>query len=382
MTHATTDTSSAGGLRFTASEPLTLGVELEFGIVEQETMDLAPGAPILVGVLASNGLAQRVKAEITTAMIEVNSSVHRNAATLREELADISTTLASHARQFNLHVIGGGVHPFQEWSAREIYPADRFREISGTYGYLARQFTVFGQHVHVGCASGDQALYLTRALTHYVPHFIALAASSPFWRGVDTGYECCRLNVVNAFPLSGHAPALETWAEFERFVGEMLRRHVIGSLKDFYWDVRPKPEFGTVEVRAFDSPLQLQEAADVAALVQALAAELVAQPRKWDDEYYEWIWARNRFQACRFGLAGEFIDNAADAPVTLRESLRELLGRLAPRFRALGTLHEHARLLRRLDECDCGAGWLRRRYAETGDLREVVRAMSRLLLAA
>ncbi|NJD31601.1 MAG: glutamate--cysteine ligase [Gammaproteobacteria bacterium] len=369
-------------LRFRSSEPLTLGVELELGLVEPERMDLAPGAPILVALLARNGLARQVKAEITTAMIELNSSVHTGAASLREELADLASTLVTYARRFDLSVIGGGTHPFQEWSEREIYPSRRFREVSGTYGYLARQFTVFGQHIHVGCASGDDALYLTRALTHFTPHFIALSAASPFWRGVDTGYECCRLNVVSAFPLSGCAPPLARWSEFERFVREMRRRQVVQSLKDFYWDVRPKPEFGTVEVRVCDTPVRVDEAVDMAALVQALAADLLAERRSFDDEYFDWLHARNRFQACRFGLQAELLEIGAAAPVPLRDAVRGLLGRLRPRFKALGTLREHARLLGRLDERNRGAAWLRSRFEATKDLRSVVSEMTRDLLAA
>lgn len=369
-------------LRFRNSEPLTLGVELELGLVEPERMDLAPGAPILVALLARNGLERHVKAEITTAMIELNSSVHSGAASLRAELADLASTLVTYASRFDLSVIGGGTHPFQEWSEREIYPAQRFREVSGTYGYLARQFTVFGQHVHVGCASGDDALYLTRALTHFVPHFIALSAASPFWRGVDTGYECCRLNVVSAFPLSGHAPPLERWGDFERFVSDLRRRRIIRSLKDFYWDVRPKPEFGTVEVRVLDTPVRVGEAVDMAALIQALAAELLAERPSFEDEYFDWLYARNRFQACRFGLDAEFLSVGTSVPVPLRDAVRGLLEHLRPRFRHLGTLREHARLTGRLEEPNRGAGWLRARFEATRDLRSVVRDMSRELLAA
>ncbi len=371
-----------GNLRFRKSEPLTIGVELELAIVEQDRMDLAPGAPILVALLARDGLVRHVKAEITTAMIELNSSVHSCTATLRAELAELASTLVTYARRFDFSVVGGGTHPFQEWSEREIYPARRFREVFGTYGYLARQFTVFGQHVHVGCRSGDEALYLTRALTHFVPHFIALSAASPFWRGVDTGYECCRLNVVSAFPLSGHAPPLDTWSDFERFVREMQRRQIIRSLKDLYWDVRPKPEFGTVELRVCDTPVRVDEAVDIAAFAQALVSDLVTERRSYDDEYFDWVHARNRFQACRFGLNGEFLEIGADGPVPLREAVRDLLGCLRPRFASLGSLREHARLLERLDDPNHGAAWLRARLEAKKDLRAVVHDMSRELLAA
>jgi carboxylate-amine ligase len=106
----------------------------------------------------------------------------------------------------NVAIAGGGTHPFQKWSDRQIYPTERFLSVSEKYGFLAKQFTVFGQHVHVGCTSADDAIYLTHALIRYVPHVIALAASSPFYQGVDTAFDSSRLSVVNAFPLSGTMP--------------------------------------------------------------------------------------------------------------------------------------------------------------------------------
>jgi glutamate---cysteine ligase / carboxylate-amine ligase len=368
-------------LRFCASAPLTLGVELELGIVDPDGFDLAPGAPILVASLARDGFGRQFKAEITSAMIEVNSSVHSNAVALQVDLERLVSTLVTYANRYGFRIIGGGTHPFQEWTDRKIYPEARFRRLSHEYGYLARQFTVFGQHVHVGCALGDDAVYLTHALAQYTPHLIALAAASPFWRGVDTGFECCRLNIVNAFPLSGRAPRVRSWEEFEHFYQQMRRRNVVDSMKDFYWDVRPKPEFGTVEVRVCDSPLRIVDAVDIATLVQALAASLLEAPRHWGDEYGECVYARNRFQAARYGLEGEFIDIDAVDKVTLRDSLRELLERLEDRFVALDAGSAYERLCDRVRSPAIGATWLRERYRAGKDLRGVVCDMSAALLA-
>ncbi len=377
------ETAPNGDPAFKASKPLTLGVELELGIVEPSSMDLAAGAPALAASLEDAPCAAHFKAEITNAMIEINSSVHTQVDALHGELRGLMDTLTGTARSLGLAIVGGGTHPFQDWADREISEAPRFRSVSQTYGYLAKQFTVFGQHVHVGCESGDDAVYLTHALTRFAPHMIALSAASPFWRGTDTGFDCCRLNVVNAFPLSGVAIRCRTWSEFTQFVGHMHERGVLESLKDLYWDVRPKPEFGTVEVRVCDTPLSVQAAADMAALVQALTAHLLDTPRFWADEYFDFVYARNRFQACRFGLQGEYIGRAGRSKVRLRDAIADLLGTLEPRFHALGADASLARLTQRVHKASGDALWLRRQFAARGGrMQDLVSDMSDRLLAA
>jgi glutamate---cysteine ligase / carboxylate-amine ligase len=226
-------------------------------------------------------------------------------------------------------------------------------------------------------------MYLTHALTRYSPLLIALSAASPYWRGIDTGFDCCRLNVVSAFPMSGTCPAVRSWRQFERFFGEMQRRGVVASMKDFYWDVRPKPEFGTVEVRVCDTPLRVADAVDIAALVQALAADLLAREREWPDEYFEWIYARNRFQACRYGFDGQYLD--VDDPAaeirTIGAALEDLLVRLAPRFAALDSRDCLERLLVRTRSSSNGASWLRGQYRSHANFPALVRGMGAELLA-
>jgi carboxylate-amine ligase len=167
-------------------------------------------------------------------------------------------------------------HPFQQWHQQRIYDKPRFKELTALYGYLTKQFTIFGQHVHVGCPSADDALMMLHRLSRYIPHFIALSASSPFVQGQDTAFDSARLNSVFAFPLGSCAVCLH-WEDFERYFAKMAATGVIHSMKDFYWDIRPKPEFGTVEVRVFDTPLSIHRAAQLAAYVQALGAWFLSE---------------------------------------------------------------------------------------------------------
>ncbi|MBL8301917.1 MAG: glutamate--cysteine ligase, partial [Ideonella sp.] len=243
------------------------------------------------------------------------------------------------ARKLNIAIAGGGTHPYQHWSAQQIYPTERFHYISELYGYLAKQFTVFGQHVHVGCEDGDTALWLLHALSRYVPHFIALSASSPYVQGVDTGFDSARLNSVFAFPLSGRAPFCTTWDDFGAYFDKMTSTGVVQSMKDFYWDIRPKPEFGTIELRVCDTPLTVDKAAALACYLQSICRYL-REERPFEpseDDYL--VYTFNRFQACRFGLNGDIVDPKTKTRQKLRDDI----------LRTLSRVDEHALDLHALD---------------------------------
>lgn len=263
--------------RFAASRPLTLGVELELQIVHPRSFDLSPSIDALLGQALPWPGPGEIKLELTRSMVEVSTGICRDTAQVLAELRALRDRLVEAGDRLELGLCGGGTHPFQQWSQRQISDTPRHRQVAALYGYLAQQFTVFGQHVHVGCNDGDEALALVHALGRYVPHLIALAASSPWVQGVDTGFASSRLNAVQAFPLSGPAPLLRRWSDFEAYFGKMARTGIVASMKDFYWDIRPKPEFGTVEVRVMDTPLTVERAAALAGLVQCLARWLLQE---------------------------------------------------------------------------------------------------------
>ncbi|HST00910.1 MAG TPA: YbdK family carboxylate-amine ligase, partial [Usitatibacter sp.] len=208
-------------LDFTRSTALSLGVELELMILNTHDHNLVRGAPDLLARLEKVELQGEVKPELTESMIEVNTAVNQTYDGLLAELVFVRDAIVVAAGRLNVEVAGGGSHPFHKWTERRIFPTERFQRVSALYGYLAKQFTVFGQHIHVGVESGDDAVYLTHHLAPLIPHFIALSASSPFSQGEDTSFETSRLHAVSAFPLSGQMPAVSTWDEFGRYFDEM-----------------------------------------------------------------------------------------------------------------------------------------------------------------
>lgn len=217
------------------------------------------------------------------------------------------------------------------------------------------------------------------ALNPYVPHFIALSASSPFLQGVDTLFDSSRLNSVFAFPLSGRAPFLLDWAEFEHgYFAKMENTGVVKSMKDFYWDIRPKPEFGTIELRVCDTPLTIERAAALAAYMQALCRMLLdrRRPPPVEDDYL--VYSYNRFQACRFGFDGVIVHPQSNESIGLRDDILATLRELEPHAAALNSLPALSELHRAVAYEGSHAGLLRRQFAKEGGVEGMVDAAARL----
>lgn len=364
---------------FTASRPLTFGVELELQLVSLSDFDLTPASVDLLHLLKRKPFPGNVVPEITESMIEINSSVHAGYPALLAELKAIRDTLVAAGDLLNIGIAGGGTHPFQQWAEQRISAKPRYQELSALYGYLAKQFTVFGQHVHIGCADGDDALYLLHALGRYIPHFIALSGSSPFVQGFDSGFDSARLNAVTAFPLSGRAPFVLRWDDFANvYFAKMERTGIIKSMKDFYWDLRPKPEYGTIELRVCDTPLTVERAAALAAYLQALCRHLLQRrdggavdDAPAEDDYL--VYNYNRFQASRFGFEGVITHPKTYAQLPLRDDILATLALLAPQAEALDSREALAHLAAAVAD-GSDASWLRGQYGHQGSAEGMVNA--------
>jgi carboxylate-amine ligase len=363
-----------GEEQFARSAALSLGVELELQLVKPHDLDLARGAADLIPRMERRKLSGAVKPEITESMIELNSSVQQAWGGLYYELRKMRDALVEEAGVLNLRVCGGGAHPFHDWADRRIFPSQRFQAVVQRYGYLAKQFTVFGQHIHVGCTSGDDAVYLVHMLTRYVPHFIALSAASPYYQGQDTSFQSSRMTAVNAFPLAGHIPFVLDWAEFVEYFAKMKSLGIVASMKDFYWDIRPKPEYGTIEIRVCDTPLTVRRATLLAAYAQALAAWFLAERPQQPARSIYLVNSFNRFEACRYGLSGDLIDPFAGTRRKISEDILATLAVVAPHAASLksGELMGELGGLVRRGQSD--ADWLRAQSKGKGSLADVVRA--------
>ena len=358
---------------FSHSAALSLGVELELQLVNTHDYDLTPYAEDMLRLMAKTALPGSVVPEMTSGMIEVSTGICHSASEVLGQLAQIRDALVKSADKLNIAVVGGGTHPFQQWHERRIYDKPRFRELSELYGYLSKQFTIFGQHVHVGCPSADAALLMLHRMSRFIPHFIALSASSPYVQGQDTAFDSARLNSVFAFPLSGRAPFALSWDAFEQYFDKMTRTGVVKSMKDFYWDIRPKPEFGTIEIRVFDTPLTIERAAALSGYVQSLAAWFLADEPFMPSEDDYLVYTYNRFQACRFGLEATYVEPASGQHLPLREHILQTMDKIGTQARAIAAGGAIELLRSDVQRSHNDARWLRERQGHERLLAEVIR---------
>lgn len=326
-------------LEFRPSPQMTLGVELELQLVDAGTKDLTPLAPLILERTAGN---PKIKPEVFRAMLEVNSSPCTSVAELRADLAGTLVRLQQVCAEFGVEVASAGSHPFARHVGRVLYPGERYEHLLDRHRWLLRRLMVFGVHVHIGVRDGDHAAAMINAVLHYLPHLLALSASSPFWHGGDTGLASSRITIFEALPTAGHPCTFADWDEFVRAYTAMVRSGAIGSIKDIWWDVRPHPDLGTVELRICDALPTLTETLGLVALVQCLFA--------WLDARYQegtafppppyWILRENKWRASRWGLEAEIVLNDSGATRLLRDALQEVTETVEPFALALGCADE------------------------------------------
>lgn len=365
-------------LPFKKSQLGSIGVELEFQIIDPTTNHLVSKAKDIIRSLRESASQTPIKPEITQCMIEINSSIHSEPQKLYEELLQLKNFLEKLAVDLNIEICGGGTHPFYKWETQKIFPTPRYKKIAQKFRYLSKRSTVFGEHIHFGCRNAEEALYLTHAFSRYAPHFIALSASSPFYQGIDTGYASSRSNVFCSYPQSGFIPYLLTWEEFSAYYSKMKHFKIIINMKDFYWDIRPKPEFGTVEVRVCDTPLTIYKAVVFAAYIQALGLFILEnKPFKINKDLY-YLYTHNRFQASRFGLEGNFINPFTYQQIPLIEDILQTIQQIMPISRQLNTTSFLDSLTTDVTQRLNDAIFLRQLFKEFGNFPDVVKAQCKI----
>lgn len=315
---------------FHVSDPFTLGIELELQVVNPPGYDLSQDSSALIAAVEDAIPAGEVKHDITESMLEVATGICHDIHQAMAQLTTIQQEILRAGAQQHLQICGGGTHPFQAWQRQQISSNPRYLKTVEHFGYLAQQSTVFGQHVHVGCQNGDDAIYLVHGLSRYVPHFIALNAASPWLDGADSGFTTARLNLFSSYPDNGPMPWVTGWQAFNGLFRRLSYTSMIDSMKDLHWDIRPSPRFGTVEVRVMDTPLTVAQAVNIAGYIQILACWLLTErPFTPQPEDYL-LYPFNRYQACRYGLAGIVTDVRSGERRTVREEILRLADRLVP----------------------------------------------------
>ena len=335
---------------FHPSERTTVGVEMELEVVDGRTRKLHGAASEILDVLGRGhpgGTHPKAKHELLESTVEIITGI---CSTVAEARADLEVTLAelrAETDRRGLALLCSGTHPFSTWDEQKISPDPRYHRLIEEMQWPARRLQIFGIHVHVGVRSGERAVAIANSLASYIPHFLAVSASSPFWMGGDTGLASARSKVFEALPTAGIPYQMDGWADFERFMTTLIAARSISSIREVWWDIRPHPDFGTVELRICDGTPTMSELAAVAATSHCLV--------EWMNGVYDregalpvsavWIVRENKWRAARHGVDAQIIVDDEGHLVPLRDAIADLVARLEPVAARLGCEAELRHLL-------------------------------------
>jgi carboxylate-amine ligase len=363
-------------------EPL-LGVEIELQILDRESGDLAPGAVRILKACEEEGI-EGATAELMQSMLEVKTGVCRSVDEVREQLVSRVKRVRNISTSLGYELATAGTHPFHRTSTSTVFPDERYERILDRLAWLTYQRVMFGLHVHVGMRSGDMAIGAINLLMQYVPHLIALSASSPFWQGVDTGLASGRTALYRLLPHSGLPLYFANWKDFRGYCKVMMDCNTISSFKDIYWDIRPRPDLGTIEFRVCDVPLTISQTLRLVALIHCVTIFglrlLTDNPRaRRGDIRRHWIAVENKWLATRYGLQATYIRTPSGKRRPLARDLAELIEKLLPIARDVGD-EPYLTSLKPVDQIETGADWQRKRYREKGSWKGLIDDMAGLLV--
>lgn len=292
---------------FHASKPLTFGIEMELQIIKQADGLLSPSCQGLMASLPDRS-RQLFMPEATRSTIEFVSTVHTDVDEMLNEAMEHVSVLKQRALDMQLNLRGGGNHAMHFWMDRIVSETERGDLLQRKYGFLPKRFSTYGLHVHVGMPGANEAIKVGNVLQKLTPMFIALAAASPFHQGMETGFSASRPLESLVYPFSGPMPMFKDWDDLLSKTADIYQTGLASSLKDLYWDVRPKPEYGTIEVRSLDMPLKIEKAVALAVFVRRCAALALNDVLQTPEITLFNLDQCNRFLACRDGMAAELIN--------------------------------------------------------------------------
>jgi YbdK family carboxylate-amine ligase len=361
---------------FRSSERASLGVEWELQLIDRQTRELTSGAIEILEELRPPELEEHAKAkhELLQSTIEIITGICGTVADAKADLAGTLAEVGEAAGRRGLGLMCAGTHPFTHWQTQQISPKERYLRLVEEMQWPARRLQIFGVHVHVGVRAPEKAIPMVNALSQYLPHFLALSASSPFWIGRDTGLASARTKIFEGMPTAGLPYQLSGWPEFEHYMASLISTHAIESVREVWWDIRPHPDFGTVELRICDGLPTLDEIGAVTALAQCLVEQFDTQ---LDRGYVlptpaSWTLRENKWRAARYGLDAEIVVDDLGTVRPVRTALLDLVEDLLPTARRLGCAAE----LRDVERVVAvGASYQRQRAVAAGsdgDLTAVV----------
>jgi carboxylate-amine ligase len=329
-------------VNYGSSAPFTLGVEEELQLVNAESFELASRYAEVFGEAARRD--DRIRPELLQSTVEVATKPARTVAEAIREAAELRRRALDEAAARGVAVISAGTHPFSRYEHQDVTEKPRYKELVEALQWAVERQLIFGLHVHVGLASAHQAIAVANGLRTWLPELLAASANSPFWHGRDSGLASTRSKVFDAMPRSGLPPAFASFEEFELLVERGVRTNSFEDYTFIWWDLRPHPRLGTIEIRICDAQTRLESVAAIVALVQSLTATLAERYER--DGTLETqpvtLIQENKWRALRYGLEATLVDLARDEERPAREALRALAELAAPAAARLGCSDELA----------------------------------------
>jgi carboxylate-amine ligase len=319
----------------------SIGIEEEYLLVDTATFDLAEPPRALMAA-CEDELDDQVSPEFLQCQIEIGTHVCAGVSEARDDLRHLRQVVAKHAADHGLAPIASGCHPFSDWKRQHHTDKERYNDLRRDLGGVARRLLICGMHVHVGIPDPEDRIDVMNQLSYFLPHILALSASSPYWQGEDTGLASYRLTVFDNLPRTGLPPKLWSWAEFQRTVDAIVELELIEDASKIWWDLRPSAKFPTIETRICDVCPDIETALTLAAIVQSLARYLwrmKERNQRWRI-YDNFLISENRWMAQRYGASGGLIDFGRREIVPLPDLVEELIELLSEDAEALGCLTE------------------------------------------
>ena len=351
----------------------TIGIEEEYQTIDPETRDLRSHLSSEILEQGKLLLQERVKAEMHQSVVEVGTGICKDIQSAREDVTELRRGIIQLAKKNGLSLAAAGTHPFADWRNQEIYPDERYLTIVQDLKIVARANLIFGLHVHVGVEDRETAIQIMNAARYFVPHMLALSTNSPFWMGMDTGLKSYRCKVFDKFPRTNIPDYFPSWGEYDSFVKLLVRTNCIDNAKKIWWDIRPHPNFPTLEFRCCDVPMRVDETIALAALIQATVAKLykLYSANQGFRLYRRLLIMENKWRAVRYGLDGLLIDFGKGVEVPVRVLMEEYLEFIDAVVDELGSRKE-IDYIRTILRNGSGADRQIRVFQETGDLKRVV----------
>lgn len=361
---------------FRSNDSHTLGIELELGLVDAESMALTSSIEQILERLPAEE-AGFFKPELMQCTIEINTDVCQTVAEAEKDLRAKLLRVEGISDEIGARLWWGATHPFSRWSEQQVTPNERYESLVDLLQEMARRLVTFGLHVHVGVDSGDKAVMICDRMMQYLPTLLALSCSSPFWENRSTGLKSHRSKVMEGLPTAGLPTLMRNWSEYVWLVNHMVDTGFINTIREIWWDIRPHHKFGTVEVRVCDMPGTLGDTLAISSMIQCLVAALSEQIDEgtYQHDCHPMMVRQNKWRACRFGTAAMLVNSYTYEVQPISKIVESLVRRLEPIADSLGC----GDYLQRNAQIAAGPGWADRQQSildETGDRAEVVRQLT------